>query len=203
MKRLTKPDLLKLIADKAKGKARILVAIAGAPGSGKSTLAEELAEHLADAAVLPMDGFHLDNAILEARGQLDRKGAPETFDLGGFASIIARLMTEPEVAVPIFDRTRDLSIGSAELIDARMRTVVIEGNYLLLDRPGWQDVAQNWSFSVFLEPDLTTIESRLRRRWSDHGLSPEQAGERALQNDLPNARLIHSALIAPDLRLGL
>ena len=50
---------------------RLLVAIVGPPGSGKSTLADalyaELARHGASSAVLPMDGFHYDDAILRAR----------------------------------------------------------------------------------------------------------------------------------------
>ena len=38
-----------------------------------------------------MDGFHLDNDILAARGLLQVKGAPETFDLVGFAGLISDL----------------------------------------------------------------------------------------------------------------
>ena len=64
---------------------RLMVAIVGAPGAGKSTLAEALAGRIDGAAVVPMDGFHLDNAVLRSRGILDRKGAPESFDADGFA----------------------------------------------------------------------------------------------------------------------
>ena len=50
--------------------AKILtVAIAGPPGSGKSTLAADLARRIGPSCCLvPMDGFHLDNATLSARG---------------------------------------------------------------------------------------------------------------------------------------
>ena len=59
------------------GQDRKLIAIAGAPGSGKSTLAEELAHQLGPtAAVMPMDGFHLDNDALHAMDLFHRKGAP-------------------------------------------------------------------------------------------------------------------------------
>ncbi len=61
----------------AAGQARVLIAIAGAPGSGKSTFAEHLSGYLGKkASVIPMDGFHLDNSVLEAKGLLSVKGAP-------------------------------------------------------------------------------------------------------------------------------
>jgi len=62
---------------------RRFLAIAGAPGSGKSTTAETLLETLdraapGMAAILPMDGFHYDDAILHERGRRPWKGAPDT-----------------------------------------------------------------------------------------------------------------------------
>lgn len=69
-------------------KPRQIIAVAGPPASGKSTAARALAHALGragkSAAVIPMDGFHLDNAVLAARGILSRKGAPHSFDLQGF-----------------------------------------------------------------------------------------------------------------------
>ena len=100
--RIPADDLASLIAERAAGKERFTVAIAGAPGAGKSTLAATLATALGSVAmVVPMDGFHFDNAILEARGQMAVKGAPETFDVAGFSALLARLATEDAVAIPI------------------------------------------------------------------------------------------------------
>ena len=56
---------------KRAGKAeRYLVAIAGPPASGKSTRAEALADLFqpGTAAVVPMDGFHYDDGLLEKLG---------------------------------------------------------------------------------------------------------------------------------------
>ena len=44
-----------------------------------------------EAALMPMDGYHFDNAILIERGLLARKGAPQTFDVDGLARDLARL----------------------------------------------------------------------------------------------------------------
>ncbi len=83
---------------------RHLVAVAGAPASGKSTLAATMADDLTRkgraACVLPMDGFHLDNRILDARGLRQRKGAPETFDLRGFAALLRDLAAGGKRSIP-------------------------------------------------------------------------------------------------------
>lgn len=65
---------------------RIVIGIAGSPGAGKSTIAADLVEMLgASAALLPMDGFHLPQATLVELGRRERMGAPDTFDVDGFA----------------------------------------------------------------------------------------------------------------------
>jgi pantothenate kinase len=75
---------------------RCLIAIAGPPAVGKSTLAECLCEKLNRAnkqtAIIPMDGFHMDNETLIAKGLLHRKGAPMTFDVSAFTSTLESLL---------------------------------------------------------------------------------------------------------------
>jgi pantothenate kinase len=57
---------------KAAGRDRYIIGIAGAPGSGKSTFAGELLKALLakgeTAVVVPMDGYHFDDIVLNARG---------------------------------------------------------------------------------------------------------------------------------------
>ena len=65
------------------------------------------------AKVVPMDGFHYDDAVLEARGLRARKGAPDTFDVSGFTHLLNRLRVEAEVAIPVFDRQMELSRAGA------------------------------------------------------------------------------------------
>lgn len=186
--------------------SRRLVAIAGAPGSGKSTVAEAVAEELNRrgqvAVVMPMDGFHLDNRLLEPRGLLPRKGAPETFDFGGFAATLKRVKNEPSVILPVFDRSREIAIAGAEEIGAATGIVVVEGNYLVLDENPWRELAKLWDYSVFLDVPFAELERRLIARWLGYGYEPEEAREKALGNDIPNARRVLKHALAVDLRVS-
>jgi fructokinase len=179
---------------------RILVAIAGAPGAGKSTLAEALVDRLGpQAALVPMDGFHLDNAILDARGRRFAKGSPDTFDVAGFESLLQRLKAGGEVIVPVFDRYIDVSRGSARVVPPEARIIVTEGNYLLLREAPWDRLAALWDLTVVLDVPVAELERRLIARWHHHGLSDEDARRRAYDNDIPNARRVTDGSVAADI----
>ena len=175
---------------------RILVAVAGPPASGKSTLAHKLSVGIREAgrsaAVVPMDGFHFDDAILKDHGDLDRKGAPWTFDVGGFATLVERLSTNADdvIYVPVFDRALELSRASGRAIPSTVEVLLVEGNYLLLDEPEWTKAAQHYGLTVMLDVDLVTLEERLLDRWTGFGLSRDAAQTRAAENDLPNGTLV-------------
>ena len=52
----------------------------------------------------------MDNAVLEEKGLLPRKGAPETFDVRAFLSTVQAVRAnDGEVLVPVFDRSRELA----------------------------------------------------------------------------------------------
>ena len=142
---------------------RLRIAIAGPPGAGKSTFAAALVDRLGpEAALVPMDGFHLDNAILTARGLLPRKGAPETFDALGFVRMVERLGQDAEVVIPGFDRTRDIAIAGAAVVAPSCRIAVVEGNYLLLRTdPGGSSPPSGTSASSSRRP-ADVLETRPR-----------------------------------------
>jgi pantothenate kinase len=175
---------------KRAGKAtRFVVAVAGPPGAGKSTLAEALYELFPEgsAAVVSMDGFHFDDVVLNARGLRPRKGAPETFDFHGFEALLKRIRAnEAEIAIPVFDRTVELSRAGAAIISQDVKFVLVEGNYLLLDEEPWSRLAPLFDFSIFVDVPREALDKRLRERWHEHGRSEADARAWIDTNDMPN-----------------
>lgn len=185
---------------------RSITAVCGPPGAGKSTLSDELAAKLNEkepgsAAVFPMDGYHFDDLILNARGWRPRKGAPHTFDVGGFRHMLIRLKRndEDEIAVPVFDRSIEIARNSARVIPQSVRHLIVEGNYLLLDEAPWRDLVPLFDTTVFLSVQLTELERRLAERWQS--LSEADRKAKLEENDLPNARKVVSGSLPAEFQI--
>lgn len=201
-------ELETLLLDRARPGERVVVALAGAPGSGKSSMADRLVEGLNarsrnTAAVLPMDGFHYDDLYLVPAGLRDRKGAPETFDVGGLRQTLLRIRSRAErfVAVPVFDRDLEIARAGARLIPADVPVVIVEGNYLLLDRDPWSSLRPLFDVAVLLDVPEPSLMARLEQRWRGYGLNPEEIRAKIAGNDLPNGRLVTEASRGEDFRI--
>lgn len=190
---MTPQALADLIAARAKtkGQGRFIAALAAPPGAGKSTLAADLVARLgAGAKAVPMDGFHYDDRVLEARGHRARKGAPDTFDVAGFAHLLGRLTVEDEVAIPLFDRDLEISRAGAEIVGPEDRILIVEGNYLLLDEAPWAALAAHFDLTAFIDVPEAELDRRLMARWAHHGKTPEAARAWIDGNDMPNIRRV-------------
>jgi pantothenate kinase len=195
-------DLLERARRLLHARRRVVLGLCGAPGAGKSTLAAHLAEGVGPTAVVvPLDGFHLQDAELERLGRLGRKGAPDTFDVEGYVALLRRIVQHPDrtIYAPSFDRDRELSLAGAIPVLPEHRLVVTEGNYLLLDAPGWREVRNELDECWFLTGDDELRRRRLVERHIRHGRSPEAAEAWVASTDDPNARLIGPSREAADL----
>ncbi|MBT2429362.1 nucleoside/nucleotide kinase family protein [Streptomyces sp. ISL-112] len=175
---------------------RRILGIAGPPGAGKSTVAQRLAEALEGrAALVPMDGFHLAGAELDRLGRADRKGAPDTFDAAGYASLLRRLRDpDPDhvVYAPAFDRALEEPVAGALAVPPDIPLVITEGNYLLLDEGPWAPVRGLLDEVWFLDLHPEVRVRRLVERHVRYGKPTAYAREWVERSDEVNARLVES-----------
>lgn len=186
-----------------------VLGITGAPGAGKSTLAATLLAALAPhvrASLVPMDGFHLSDAALDALGRRDRKGAPDTFDAAGYAALLGRLRTGAGVVwAPGFERTLEQPLAAVVGIPADVELVLTEGSYLLLGdedgAPGWAAVRAQLDEVWFVEVPDPVRTARLRARHEQFGKTADGALAWVAAIDEPNAARVAATRARADLVL--
>jgi pantothenate kinase len=192
-------DLVAWVRDEAAGLDRYLFGVAGAPGSGKSTLAERLGAEL-DAPVVAMDGFHLANAELAARGLRGVKGAPDTFDAQAFVDLVESLRDPSRtVSCPAFDRTIDEPVVDRIRVTPSDTVVIVEGNYLLLDQGPWSSLKGLLHATAYLEVPTSLRVGRLVARHIQFGRDRADAIDFANGSDAANALLVEASRFRADL----
>lgn len=191
---MSQAELLGIAAGAQAGAKRFLLGVTGPPGSGKSTLAQHLAKSLCPSPpVVPMDGFHLAQAVIDAKGLADRKGSPQTFDSWGFVNLVARIARPADDAVvyaPSFDRDIEEPIAGAIPIRPTEKLVIVEGNYLLLDESPWVQLRALLDLCVYLEVDDATRIGWLIDRHVRYGKPRIEAERFVHSSDEANAHLI-------------
>lgn len=200
-------ELLIKLLDNLKNdlKNRYFIALSGPPASGKSTISEKLLKDLTlkghNSSILQMDGFHYDDQILKQKSLLLKKGAPETFDVMGFLNFLFRLQNENEVAIPIFDRSLELSRSSAVIISKETRVVIVEGNYILLRTHPWRELHKFFNSTIMINTKNEILEKRLIERWRSFNIPEEEIKQKVFENDLPNGVNVYKNSILADFNL--
>jgi len=173
---------------------RQIIGITGAPGTGKSTFASGLADALGRerSSVVPMDGFHLANKIIDGTALRDRKGAIDTFDVGGYVSLLQRLRSRDEsmVYAPSYRRGLEEPIAASIAVPGDIDFVITEGNYLLSTDFSWHRIRSLVDEIWFVETPHQLRVDRLIARHIAFGMGEEAATAWATGPDEMNARYV-------------
>jgi type I pantothenate kinase len=187
--------LAELVADRGAGVEPFVVAITGSVAVGKSAAAGALARALgtdttrAPVSVVCTDGFLRPNRELVARGIIDRKGFPESFDHDALERFLLAVRSgAAEVHAPVYSHTTYDVVAGASQVVGRPSVLILEG----LPFP---DASVDWT--VYVDAATTDVEEwyvqRFRRLVADaerdessffrmfDGDTPEQADAIARQ----------------------
>ena len=115
-----------------------VIGVAGSVAAGKSTVAEVLRAMISrwpggpEVALVSTDGFIYPNRVLQSRGLMDRKGFPESYDLGLLLRFLADVKSgSGETSVPIHSHlTYDILPDERQAV-GRPDVLVVEGLNML------------------------------------------------------------------------
>lgn len=152
-----------------------IIGIAGSVAVGKSTvsrLLRELLTHWHDTprvALVTTDGFLYPNAVLEARGLMNRKGFPESYDRLALLNFVAAVKSGvPSVSAPVYSHL-SYDIVEGESISVENPDVLIIEGLNVLQSPGnSQDVALSdyFDFKIYVDAATEDVTSWFLERFA-------------------------------------
>jgi type I pantothenate kinase len=134
-------------------KTPFIIGIAGSVAVGKSTTARLLKELLArwpsspKVDLVTTDGFLLPNEVLRRQNLMERKGFPDSYDVGALLRFLSAIKSgQPDVRAPVYSHlTYDVLPGEYVTID-RPDILIFEGLNVLQPR----DLPKDGKFVPFL-----------------------------------------------------
>ena len=149
-----------------------VIGVAGSVAAGKSTISRVLREVLArwdahhNVALLTTDGFLHPNAVLEARGLMQRKGFPESYDLPRLVHFLADIKAGRDAVAPVYSHLTYDIVPDQFVTVRRPEVLIIEGINVLQPAPNSAErgaktvVSDFFDFSIFIDADEVSL-----KRW--------------------------------------
>ncbi|MBI2187254.1 MAG: type I pantothenate kinase [Acidobacteria bacterium] len=142
-----------------------VIGLAGSVAVGKSTAARVLQALLArwpshpHVDLVTTDGFLWPRHVLEARGLMQRKGFPESYDVRHLLRFLSELKSgAPEVWAPVYSHlTYDIVEGEFQVI-RQPDVVIVEGLNVLQTGTGPMFVSDFFDFSIYVDADEADVE---------------------------------------------
>jgi type I pantothenate kinase len=147
-------------------KVPYVIGVAGSVAVGKSTFARILQALLSrwpdhpKVGLITTDGFLHPNSVLEARGLMDRKGFPESYDTRRLLQFLRELKSGVDtVSAPVYSHVvYDIVTGSEEVVQ-QPDILILEGlNVLQVGLDANEFVSDYFDFSIYVDADEAHIE---------------------------------------------
>jgi type I pantothenate kinase len=151
-------------------KTPFIIGIAGSVAVGKSTTARLLKELLArwpsspKVDLITTDGFLFPNEVLRRQKLMERKGFPDSYDVGALLRFLSAIKSgQPDVSAPVYSHlTYDVVPGEHVTID-RPDILIFEGLNVLQTRELPKDgkfvpfLSDFFDFSIYIDADEKLI----------------------------------------------
>jgi putative kinase len=203
--------LAKWLLKQAEKPGRLLIGAAGPPGSGKTAFVSLLAAVInAQAAqeiacAVGMDGWHFSNAYLDSHSiwhggervsLRTLKGSPETFDVSALLTFLRQAREGGLHGYPKYSRKLHDPVPDAGFIREDDRIILVEGNYLFLQEPPWDQLSSLFDIRIFIHASWNVTRSSLEKRHLRGGKTPEFVKQHIQNVDLVNTERVLSGLPA-------
>jgi len=124
-----------------------------------------------------------------------RRGAPDTFDAKALERDLHRIRygtNEPVIHLPGFEHAVGDPVANVHTFQRDQHKIVLcEGLYLLHDQDGWDNIANFFDLTIFLEADVDQCMDRLKiRNTCIPGYTPEEIWIRVDAVDRKNAMTV-------------